>query len=192
MVFLKQCNYQEWGNVLSGWKKGRWNNSVSLFLMAFPQQQTVKRLSVVPFCPQPYISIDLESRPFPLPSAVIHNTDRDPTPAVVRVWSPLDHGKMRKKGNHEMDKLYLSNDSDSWNLWSARRGRARSTLPDCNDAKQLHSLLGCVLVLYLVEGKGTWLLASIICKLNCLFNSQKNPKMRNKKDCWILWWIKCT
>ena len=181
MVFLQRCNYHEWGNVLSGWKKGTCNNSVSLFLMAFPQQQTVTRLSVVPFCPQPYISIGLESRPFPLPNAVIHHTDRDPTPAIVRAWSPLDHGAMRKKGNHEMDTLYLSNDSDSWDPWSARRGRAPSTLPDCNDAKQLHSILGRVLALYLVEGKGTWLLASIICKLNCLLSSQKTPKWETNK-----------
>lgn len=70
--------------------------------MAFPQQQTVKLFSVVPFCPQPYISIGLESRPFPLPSAVIHDTDRDPIPAIARAWSPLDHGEMRKNGDHEM------------------------------------------------------------------------------------------
>lgn len=74
------------------------------------------------------------------------------------------------------DTLYLSNNPDSWDLWSARHGRARSTLHHCNDAKQLHSVLGRVLVLYLVEGKRTCLLASIIYKLNCLLISQKNPK----------------
>lgn len=78
------------------------------------------------------------------------------------------------------DTLYLSNNPDSWDLWSARHGRARSTLHHSNDAKQLHSVLGCVLVLYLVEGKRTCLLASIIYKLNCLLISQKKSKMRKK------------